>query len=147
MHSRINISQLQPKSFQAMMRLENSLKETNVDPKLRHLIKIRASIINNCAYCIQMHVEESKRLGDSEQRLYALSAWEESSLFSDKERVVLKLTDEITLISLQGVSKESYTASLVHLGEQALAECIMQIVTINMWNRIAVTTKMVHEAN
>jgi len=147
MQSRINISQLEPKSLKAMMGLENYLKETDVEPVLRQLIKIRASILNNCAYCIQMHAEESKKMGETEQRLYALSAWEESPLFSEKERVVLKLTDEMTLISLQGVSEATYTESLAKLGEQFLAQCIMQIVTINIWNRIAVATKMVHEAN
>jgi len=147
MQSRINISQLEPKSLKAMMGLENYLKETDVEPVLRQLIKIRASILNNCAYCIQMHAEESKKMGETEPRLYALSAWEESPLFSEKERVVLKLTDEMTLISMQGVSEATYTESLAKLGEQALAQCMMQIVTINIWNRIAVATKMVHEAN
>jgi len=147
MQPRINIRQLEPQSFKAMMGLEIYLKEIDIDPKLRQLIKIRASILNNCAYCIQMHTEESKRLGESEQRLYAISAWKESPLFSEKERAVLKLTDEVTLITLQGVSKETYIECLKQLGEQALAQCIMQIVTINMWNRIAVTTKMIHEAS
>jgi len=147
MQSRINISQLEPQSFKAMMGLESYLKETDVDPKLRQLIKIRASILNNCAYCIQMHAEESKKLGETEQRLYALSAWEESPLFSENERAVLKLTDEMTLISLQGVSEVTYVESLAKLGEQILAQSIMQIVTINVWNRIAVATKMVHETN
>ncbi len=147
MQPRINISQLEPQSFKAMMGLEVYLKETDVAPKIRQLIKIRASILNNCAYCIQMHTEESKKLGESEQRLYALSAWKESPLFSETERAVLKLTDEVSLITLQGVSNATYMTCLKQLGEQALAQCIMQIVTINMWNRIAVATKMIHEAN
>ena len=147
MQTRINISQLEPQSFKAMMGLEIYLKETDVDPKLRQLIKIRASILNNCTYCIQMHTEESKSLGESEQRLHALSAWKESSLFSKTERAILELTDEITLITLQGVSEATYIECLEQLGEQALAQCIMQIVTINMWNRIAVATKMTHEAD
>ncbi len=147
MQTRINISQFEPQSFKAMMGLEIYLKETDVDPKLRQLIKIRASILNNCAYCIQMHTKESKKLGESEQRLYALSAWKESPLFSEKEQAVLELTDEVTLITLQGVSEATYIACLEQLGEKALAQCIMQIVTINMWNRIAVATKMIHEEN
>jgi len=147
MHTRINISQLEPQSFKAMMGLEIYLKDTSVDPKLRQLIKIRASILNNCAYCIQMHTEESKILGESEQRLYALSAWKESPLFSEKERAVLELTDEVTLITLHGLSEAVYIKCLEQLGEQYLAQCIMQIVTINMWNRIAVATKMTHEVS
>jgi len=147
MQTRINISQIESQSFKAMMGLEIYLKETDLDSRFRQLIKIRASILNNCAYCIQMHTEESKKLGESEQRLYALSAWKESPFFSEKERAVLELTDEVTLITLQGVSEATYFECLEQLGEQALAQCIMQIVTINMWNRIAVATKMTHEEN
>ena len=144
MQSRINISQLEPKSFKAMIGLETYLAEVDLTPKLRQLIKIRASIVNNCAYCIEMHTLESKKLGESEQRLYALAAWQESPLFSDKERALLKLTDEVTLISGQGLTDASYEACLAVVGEQVVAQCIMQIVTINAWNRIAVATKMVH---
>jgi len=147
MQTRINISQLEPKSFNAMMGLEVYLGETDVEPRLRQLIKIRASILNNCAYCIQMHTEEAKKIGDIDKRLYALAAWEESPLFSEKERTVLRLTDEVTLVSLQGVSEATYIECLVQLGEKGLAQCIMQIVTINAWNRIAVATKMVHGEN
>ncbi len=145
MQSRININQLEPKSIKAMMGLETYLVETDVEPKLRQLIKIRASIINNCAYCIQMHTEESKRLGESDQKLYAVAAWKESPLFTEKERAVLKLTDEVTLVSVHGLTEATYLESAKHLGEQVLAQCLMQIVTINAWNRIAVATKMMHK--
>ena len=128
-----------------MMGLETYLGETDVEPKLRQLIKIRASIINNCAYCIQMHTEESKRLGESDQKLYAVAAWEESPLFTEKERAVLKLTDEVTLVSVNGLTQATYLEGAKHLGEQVLAQCLMQIVTINAWNRIAVATKMMHK--
>ncbi|NRB40336.1 MAG: carboxymuconolactone decarboxylase family protein [Pseudomonadales bacterium] len=146
MQSRINISHLEPHSFKAMMGLETYLAEIELAPKLRQLIKIRASILNNCAYCIEMHTQESKKLGESEQRLYALSAWQESPLFSDKERALLKLTDEVTLISDRGLSNATYEACLAAVGEQVMAQCIMQIVTINAWNRIAVATKMMHQS-
>ena len=145
MQSRININQLEPKSIKAMMGLETYLVETDVEPKLRQLIKIRASIINNCAYCIQMHTEESKRLGESDQKLYAVAAWKESPLFTEKERAVLKLTDEVTLVSVHVLTEATYLESAKHLGEQVLAQCLMQIVTINAWNRIAVATKMMHK--
>ncbi len=143
MSARINISQIEPKSIQAMMGLETYMSSVYLSPKLRQLIKIRASILNNCAYCIQMHTLESKKLGEDEQRLFALAAWQESPLFTDKERAVLALTDAVTLISEQGVSDAIYEQALAVLEEQALAQCIMQIVTINAWNRIAVATKMV----
>jgi len=144
MQPRINISQLEPKSFKAMMGLETYLAEVDLTPNLRQLIKIRASILNNCAYCIEMHTVEAKKLGESEQRLYALAAWQESPLFSSKERALLKLTDEVTLVAGQGLSDATYEACLAAVGEQGVAQCIMQIVTINAWNRIAVATRMMH---
>lgn len=84
-------------------------------------------------------------MGESEQRIYALSAWKESPLFSDKERAALSLTEEMTLIATSGLSDESYEAALHELGEHALAEAMVQIVTINAWNRIAAATKMRHD--
>ncbi len=143
MSARINISQLEPQAIKAMMGLESYMAGVDLSPKLRQLIKIRASMVNNCAYCIQMHTLESKKLGDDEQRLFALAAWQESPLFTDKERAVLALTDAVTQIPNQGVTDAVYNQCLAVLGEQALAQCMMQIVTINAWNRIAVATKMV----
>jgi AhpD family alkylhydroperoxidase len=142
MSARINISQLEPQAIKAMMGLENYMGGADLPPKLCELIKIRASIVNNCAYCIQMHTLESKKLGEDEQRLFALAAWQESPLFTDKERSVLALTDAVTDIAKEGVTDVVYRQCLAVLGEQALAQCMMQIVTINAWNRIAVATKM-----
>lgn len=90
-------------------------------------------------------VTEARSLGESEQRIYALSAWKESPLFTDEERSVLSLTDEMTLISKNGLSQDSYEQALQELGENALAEAMMQIVTINAWNRMAIATAMRHE--
>lgn len=94
-----------------------------------------------------MHTEQARKAGETEQRLYALAAWQESPLFTEKERVVLALTEEVTLISDQGLSDETYSACIELLGENGMAQCIMQIVTINAWNRIALSTKMYHESN
>jgi len=145
MEKRIDINNLQPNAYKAMFGLENYLSKTTLDALTKQLIKIRASQTNGCAYCIQMHTEEAKNLGESEQRIYALSAWKESPLFSDKERALLSLTDEITLIAQNGLSKNVYEKALQALGEDSLAEAIMQIVTINAWNRLAVATAMRHE--
>ncbi len=145
MENRINIMHLEPNAYKAMLGLEKYLSTTTLDASTRELIKIRASQTNGCAYCIQMHTEEARKLGDSEQRIYALSAWKESPLFTDKEKAVLSLTDEITLIAENGLSKDCYEQALKVLGENALAEAIMLIVTVNAWNRIAVATAMRHE--
>jgi len=145
MQHRIDISALEPAAYKPMLGLESYLGEIDLDPKLKELIKIKASIINKCAFCIQMHTEQARKLGETEQRLYALSAWQESPLFTEKERAVLALTEEVTSISLQGLSDDTYAQCLALLGENEIAQCIMQIVTINAWNRIALATKMVHE--
>ena len=141
---RINIQSLEPEAYQAMFGLENYLAESELEPSLRELIKVRASQINGCAYCIQLHTEQARKMGESEQRLYALAAWVESPLFSPKERIVLALTDDVTCLAVGGVSDETYYAALDALGENCLAQALMQIVTINAWNRMAVATKMQH---
>lgn len=146
MQDRIRIDQLEPSSYQPMFGLENYLGKTDIEPSLKELIKLKASIINKCAYCIQMHTAQARQQGETEQRLYALPAWQESPLFNEVERAVLKLTEEVTQISLEGVTDETYDKCIALLGEKKVAQCIMQIVTINAWNRIALATKLYHEA-
>jgi len=141
---RIRIDQLEPTSYKPMFGLEEYLNNTGITPTLRNLIKLNASIINKCAYCIQMHTEQSRKIGETEQRIYALPAWQESLLFTDVERAVLQLTEEITQISVAGVTDKTYSGCIELLGEKAVAQCIMQIVAINAWNRIALSTKMYH---
>lgn len=144
MEQRIDINSIEPSAYKAMFGLEKYLSTTTLDALMRELIKIRASQINGCAYCIQMHTEAARKMGETEQRICALSAWKESPLFSDTERAVLALTDEMTLIAGRGLSKDCYDAALQALGGNALAEAMMQIVVINAWNRMAVATTMQH---
>jgi AhpD family alkylhydroperoxidase len=146
MEKRIDISQLEPNAYQAMFGLEKYLGGIALRKTLKELIKIRASQINSCAYCIQMHTEAALKNGETAQRIFALSAWRESPLFDDQERAVLALTEEVTLIANKGLSAETYSAALAALGESVLAQAIIQITTINAWNRIAVATHMVHES-
>ncbi len=145
MKPRISISNLEPAAYKAMFGLETYLNTTGLNPVWKGLIKVRASQINGCAYCIEMHTREARSAGESEQRLYALSAWRGSPLFSDEERAILTVTEEVTQISNQGLSEETYQSALDMLGEHALARIIMQIVTINAWNRIAISTHMMHD--
>ena len=144
MSDRIQLAQQIPAAIQAMMGLESYLGGTEIPSRLKELIKLRASMINGCAYCIQMHAEVAMKQQESPQRLLALSAWRESPLFDERERAVLALTDEVTLIAGQGLSEEVYRQGLALLGETLLAQCLMQIVTINAWNRIVVATRMEH---
>jgi len=145
MKKRININTLEPGAYQSMSSMEKYLSSIDLDASLKELIKIRTSQINGCAYCIQMHTEQARKQGETEQRIYALSVWKESPLFSDRERAVLALTEEVTLISYQGLTNDTYEKALEHLGEYKLAQSIMLIVTSNAWNRIAVSTNMQHE--
>lgn len=143
MTKRISIKELEPDAYKAMLELENYTKTIQIPSLLKQLIKIRASQINCCAYCIDMHTEHALEEGESARRIFALSAWTESHLFSDEERAVLKLTEEVTLISLHGVKEDTYKNVIHFYGEKILAQLIMQIIVINAWNRIAVATKMI----
>lgn len=142
---RIDIKLLEPGAYKAMMALENYGKEVELNPLLKELIKIRASQINGCAYCIDMHTEDALKLGETARRIFALSAWKESHLFSEKEKAILYITEEVTEISKNGLTDETYNKAINTFGEQLTAKIIMLIVTINAWNRIAVSTKKVYK--
>lgn len=144
MTTRIDIAKIQPTALSAMLSIESYLSSVNLSAELKELIKIRASIINQCAYCIQMHVPEAEKAGIESQKLFALAAWKESPLFNATERAVLALTDEMTLIANDGVSDKSYQEALEVLGEEQLAQAMMQIIMINAWNRFALATQMTH---
>lgn len=141
---RMSIRNLEPDAYDTLLNLEKYIGSTGLDRGLRELIRIRASQINGCAYCIQLHTTEARDLGEEERRIYALSAWHESPLFTPEERVVLAMTDEITDISLNGLTDETYHEARQFFDEHTLARLILQIVSINSWNRIAVATRMVH---
>ena len=145
MAKRIDIAQVQPAALTAMLSIEGYLSKVELSGELKEIMKIRASIVNKCAYCIQMHTAEALKIGIDQQKLFALSAWEESPLFDQTERALLKLTDEMTLIANAGVSDMTYQQCLELLGEELLAQAMMQVVMINAWNRFALATKMTHE--
>lgn len=141
MTKRINISQVAPQAYKAMLALEDYLAHSGLDKKLFELIKTSASQINGCAYCINMHVRDAMKIGESAQRLFLLNAWRETDLYSEKERAALALTEAITLISEGQVPEDVYEAAAAVFTEQELAAVIMSIVTINAWNRIAITSR------
>ena len=140
---RISIKNLEPDAYKAMLGLEQYIRNSPISPLLLEMIKIRASQINGCAYCIDMHTQEALERGETQRRIFALSAWKESPLFTEEERVVLQLTEEVTLISKDGVSDDTYDKVINAYGKNGLAQLIMQIIIINSWNRIAVSTKQV----
>lgn len=141
MEKRINIQQVQPQAYKAMYALEGYLATSTVSKGYKHLMKIRASQINGCAFCIDMHTKEALKDGETIQRIFLLNAWKESGLFTPKEQAILALTEEVTLISQHGVTDETYSAAAALFDEEQLSQIIMCIVTINAWNRIAITSK------
>ncbi len=138
--NRVAIHNIQPAAYQAMFGLEKYLETVDLSGQLLELIKTRASQINGCAYCIQMHSKAAQKQNETIDRLFALPAWKESDLFTDEERSALALTEEVTLISRHGVSDAVYRDIEKHFNEVQTAQLIMAITIINAWNRIAVTT-------
>ncbi|AXP81795.1 Carboxymuconolactone decarboxylase family protein [Mariniflexile rhizosphaerae] len=141
MEKRININQVEPQAYKAMYGLESYLTKADISKTLKNLIKIRASQINNCAYCIDMHTKEALKHGETNQPIFLVSAWKEAiKFFTEEEQTVLAMTEEITLIHQNGLSKDTYQKATRIFTENQIAQIIMVIVTINAWNRIAVST-------
>ncbi|MGA5143208.1 carboxymuconolactone decarboxylase family protein [Streptomyces azureus] len=136
---RMNFSAVTPKVFKAVLALDAAARE-GLDPVLLELVQIRASQINHCAYCIDYHTSDARKAGETEERIYQLSAWKESSLYTEKERAALALTEAVTLLP-QGVSDEVYSEAAKHFGDKELAQLIALIFTVNAWNRMNVTTR------
>src|SRR6185312_5878632 len=145
MEKRINIKTIEPNAYKAMSGMEQYIRSSKLPPLLREMIKIRASQINGCAYCIDMHTQEALKLGESQRRIFALSAWKESPLFTEEERAVLQLTEEVTLISKSALSDETYNKAIKFFGENEVAQIIMQVIIINSWNRWTISTNQIFE--
>src|SRR5690606_21718565 len=141
MEKRISIHNLEPKAYKALIGLEEYLSNTDISLTLKQLIKIRSSQINNCAFCINMHTKEALENGETQRRIFLLSAWREAlDFYTDQEKVVIEMTEEITLIHQHGLRSETYQKALKVFNENQIAQIIMAIITINTWNRIAVST-------
>lgn len=142
MSLRLNHSEANPEAFQAMLAMENYAKNSGLDPLLYELIKLRASQINGCSYCIDMHATDLLKNGESMERLLLLPVWREVPLFSDKEKAVLELTEYVTKISEKGVPDEVFNQVKQHFSEKEIVDIIMAINVINCWNRLGITTGM-----
>jgi len=141
MKTRINFFKVAPQAYNALMELSKFIATTSLDPVHQELIKIRASQINGCAFCINMHTTEARKNGETEQRIYLLSAWREADVFTDAEKALLALTEEVTLIS-NHVSDETYANAAKYFDEQYLSNILMMIIIINSWNRMAIATEL-----
>lgn len=142
METRVNILETQPLAYKAMFGLESYLKDTSLSKTHKELIKLRSSQINRCAFCLDMHTKEALKNGETAHRIFMLSAWEETSVFTPEEKAILELTEYVTRISEHGVPDHVYQKAKSFFDDDAIAEIIMAIVVINGWNRIAITTAL-----
>lgn len=141
MTQRIDLATAAPGAMKAVVALETHVR-TAIDPQLLHLVKLRASIINGCAFCVDMHSTEAVHDGDDPRRIYAVAAWAESPFFSPDERAALALTDAVTALGHDGVSDDVWSGAVEAFGDQLAAELVVAIATINVWNRLAIATRL-----
>jgi AhpD family alkylhydroperoxidase len=139
---RVKLANLVPDFYKAMIELDR-VSDEGIDPKLANLVRVRASQINGCAYCTDMHSLDLLHLGDDQQRITLLPVWREAKKFySEQEQAALQLTEAITLISVDHVPDDVYEVAAKAFDENALAQLIALIITINMWTRVGVTGRM-----
>jgi AhpD family alkylhydroperoxidase len=132
-----------PGAYSAVIGIEKYLHNCSIEEKLIHLIKLRTSQINGCAYCIDMHWKDLRSIGETEQRLYGLDAWQESPYYSDRERAALRWTEAVTNIRDGHVPDEIFQDVRLHFSDQELADLTLAIATINLWNRLAIAARTV----
>ncbi|MFL9838860.1 carboxymuconolactone decarboxylase family protein [Flavobacterium sp. ST-75] len=144
MKTRMNLGIVAPDAYKAMFGLEKYINGSELTQAHKHLIKIRASQINGCAFCINMHTEEARKDGETEKRIYALNAWWDTNYFTPEERALLALTEEVTNITGR-VSDTTYEDAVNLLGVKYIAVAIIAIVAINGWNRMSISTHLMPE--
>jgi AhpD family alkylhydroperoxidase len=143
MEPRFNGMKLSEGGYKAMLGLEQYIRSSGLEMKLLHLIKLRASQINGCAYCIDMHWKDARAGGETEQRLYGLDAWREVGYYTPRERAALEWTEAVTLISQGQASDEVYNRVREQLNEKELSDLTVAIATINAWNRVSIASRTV----
>jgi len=143
MQKRLNIKEVAPNALKAMVGLEIYTSQSSISKTAKELIKIRASQINGCAYCINIHTQDAIKNGETNQRIFLLNAWREAEgIFTEEEKVVLAITEEVTLIHRNGLSDETYSNALQFFSEAQIADLIAAVITINLWNRVVLSTHL-----
>jgi AhpD family alkylhydroperoxidase len=140
--TRANLSDDVPDIFKAMLRLDSAVANTPLERPLKELVRIRASQINGCAYCIDMHTLDARSIGESEQRIYALSAWPEAPFFTSRERAALALTEAVTLVHDGHVPDDVYAQAAAEFDAAELSQLVWLIIVINAWNRVGITARL-----
>jgi len=143
MQPRMNAVKVAPGAYQAMLALENYVRKSSLEQSLLELVRMRASQINGCAYCLDMHSKDARANGETEQRLYTLDAWRETPFFTERERAALAWTEAVTLVSKDHVPDNVYEEIRRHFSEEELANLTLAIVTINGWNRLSIAFRAV----
>jgi AhpD family alkylhydroperoxidase len=143
---RVSLSKDAPALYRAHVALDRAVRESALDRRTLELVKVRASQVNGCAYCIDMHTRDALAAGETQRRLFALAAWPESPLFDDRERAALALADAVTLIADDAVPDAVYAAAAERFSTEELTALIFAIAVINSWNRLAIATGAVFEA-
>jgi AhpD family alkylhydroperoxidase len=138
--ARMNVAQAAPEAYRAVVALERYL-HGRIDGPLLELVKVRASMVNGCAFCVDLHTTDALKAGEDVRRIVALSAWRESPFFSPRERVVLELTDALTHLTGDGLPDELWDRAAAELGEALIADLVFAIATINVWNRLMVAAR------
>lgn len=143
MQPRIDYRKLAQEPLKPLLAVEKYLAGCGLEHKLLHLIKMRASQINGCAYCLDMHSLDARADGETEQRLYTLDAWAETPFFTDRERAALAWTEAVTLVSQTHVPDDVYEETKKHFSERGIVDLTLAVGMINMWNRLAISTRAV----
>ena len=143
MEPRIKYTQVAPEGYQAMRALDRYARSSGLEPALLELVKLRASQINGCAYCIDMHTKDARARGETEQRLYALSAWRETPFYTERERAALAWTEAVTLVAETHVPDSVFALTREQFAEKELVDLTLAIVAINGWNRLAISFRTV----
>lgn len=138
MQQRLSYQSASPEAFQAMLQLEKQAHHGGIEESLLELVKTRASQMNGCAWCLDMHTKDARARGETEQRLHLLVAWREAPLFSERERAALAWTEAVTVLGTHGVSDEVYNEARKHFDEKSLVNLTLAIIAINGWNRLNV---------
>lgn len=142
METRVNIPKAAPAAYKAMAALSNTVEQSGLEHSLLDLVKMRASQINGCAFCLAMHSADARKAGESEARLYLLNGWRETPVYSERERAALAWTEALTLITEGHAPDAVYEEVRRQFSDEELANLTMMIVTINGWNRIAISSRM-----
>ena len=137
-HARLEYARIAPEAIRAQRGLESYIHGCGLESSLLELVKLRASMINGCAYCVDMHTKDARLAGETEQRLYAVAVWHETPFFTPRERAALSWTDALTDLAHQDVTDELFHAVRMHFGEQELVDLTMAVIAINGWNRLSV---------